>query len=241
MKKNNTKKYILIGVLVLLVIAGSAVIYAYVSTLNKTELEFNIHINEQMVYQSAFGESPTFAIWIEDPSTGDIQTIYVTNRAAHSDWAGKADVPVALPMWFEIDAAQKASANLAQGKSEQLIISGATPKPGYFSTRVRVKPESRWICWIEVNLAGDYNETYKEFDPIAMTSDEYGMGQPALLYKAEITANIGETVVPEIAGMLIIDPEKGTTLKPLEGITTAKDVFDEILIRVVNPKPRIIN
>lgn len=233
------KRNIIIMVLLVFLIVGSVVLYAYVSTLNKTELEFNIHINEQMVYQSAFGESPTFAIWIEDPKTGQVQTIYATNRAANNDWAGKAEVPVALPKWFEIRKAESNS-DLGNEVPERMIISGATPKPGYFSTRVRVNPKSEWICWIEMNLAGDYNETFKEYDPVAMTSDEFGMGQPALLYKAEIIANVGNTVVPDIAGMLIMDPENGTILKPLEGITTAREVFDEINIKVVNPKPKLI-
>ncbi len=232
------KRNIVIVSVLLLLVAGSVVLYAFMKTWDKAELEFNIHINEQIVYQSAYGESPTFAIWIEDPSTGQVQTIYVTNRAANNDWAGKSEVPVALPRWFEIE---KGKHLLNNDVPEQIIISGATPKPGYFSTRVRVTPGSEWICWIEVNLAGDYNETYKEYDPVAMTSDEFGMGQPALLYKSEITATIGNSVTPDIAGMSLIDPEKGTVIKPPEGITTAKEVFDEINIKVVKPKPKLIN
>jgi hypothetical protein len=207
------------------------------NTWNKTELEFNIHINEQIVYQSAYGESPTFAIWIENPANGQIQTIYVTNRAANNDWAGKSEVPVALPKWFEIE---KSKGQMANEIPEQMIISGATPKPGYFTTRVKVTPGSEWICWIEVNLAGDYNETYKESDPVAMTVDEFGLGQPALLYKARITAIAGNQAEPEIEGMLLLEPGRGAVLKPVEGITTAAEVFDEMVIEVVNPKPKLI-
>ncbi len=238
MNSKITKKNIAVVSIALLLITGSVVFYAFAKTWNKAELEFNIHINEQIVYQSAYGESPTFAIWIEDPATGQVQTIYVTNRAANNDWAGKSEVPVALPRWFEIE---KSRNQINNDIPEQIIVSGATPKPGYFSTRVRVTPGSDWICWIEVNLAGDYNDTYKEYDPVAMTSDEYGTGQPALLYRAEITANDGSNVEPDIAGMLVVDSEKGTVLKPLEGITTAKEVFDEIRIIVVKPKPKLID
>lgn len=238
MNRKFTKRNIAFVGILLLLIAGSVVLYAFMKTWDKAELEFNIHINEQIVYQSAYGESPTFAIWIEDPATGQVQTIYVTNRAAKNDWAGKSEVPVALPRWFEIE---KSKQQLKNDVPEQIIISGATPKPGYFSTRVRVTPGSEWICWIEVNLAGDYNETYKEYDPVAMTSDEYGMGQPALLYKAEVTATVGNSVEPDIAGMLWLDSEKGTVLKPLEGITTAMEVFDEMSINIVKPKPKLID
>ncbi len=232
------RKIVTISILVLISIAVLAVVYAYVRTLNKAELEFNIHINEQLVYQSAYGESPTFAIWLEDPATGKIQTIYVTNRAANNDWAGKPEVPVALPKWFEIAAEQRSERE--NQMRDEIIISGATPKPGYFTTRVNVSPGSEWICWIEMNLAGDYNETYKEYDPEARTHDEYGLGQPALLYRAEINADIGNTVEPKIVGMVLIDSQNNVVVEAPEGITTAKEVFDEIAIHVVKPKPKII-
>jgi hypothetical protein len=156
-----TKRNILIAITAFLLIAASAIFYAYARTWNKTEIEFSLVIDEQIVYRSTYGESPTFAIWLEDPESGRTQTIYVTNRAALGDWEGKADVPVALPRWFEIDRAeQQSKGQLNTEIPERLAITGATPPPGYFSTRVRVEPGSEWICWIEVNLAGDYNESF---------------------------------------------------------------------------------
>jgi hypothetical protein len=91
-----------------------------------------------------------------------------------------------------------------------------------------------------VNLAGDYNDKFPEYDEVKKISDEYKSGQPALIYRAEIEASYGKTVVPEINGMCLIDPQKGVVIVPPEGITTAKDIFDEISIRVIKPKPRII-
>jgi hypothetical protein len=241
MKVIVTKRNILLVAAVFFLIAASSIFYAYARTWNKTEIEFGFVIDEQIVYRSTYGESPTFSIWLEDPESGRTQTIYVTNRAALGDWEGKADVPVALPRWFEIDKAEQEMKFKMDNKvPERIAITGATPQPGYFSTRVRVEPGSEWICWIEVNLAGDYNESFPEYDPVAMTYDEWGTGQPALLYRAEIVAEEGNMRVPEIAGMLTINPEKGVELKPLEGITTARDIFSDIYITVARPKPRII-
>ncbi|MBK8884884.1 MAG: hypothetical protein IPN67_21795 [Bacteroidales bacterium] len=70
-------------------IAVCLVIYAYVRTINKTDLEFRIHINEKLVRESTFGESPTFAIWLEDPLAGTVKTIFVTSRAGLGDWKVK--------------------------------------------------------------------------------------------------------------------------------------------------------
>jgi hypothetical protein len=112
--------------------------------------------------------------------------------------------------------------------------------PGYFRTRVRVNPGSKWICWIEVNLAGDFNDVYQEFNAEKNILDEYSTGQPALLYKTEIEILKDRIVHPEIIGMCVFNKENQVVVEPLHGITTATGVFDEISIAVVRPKPRII-
>jgi len=240
MRTGKFKKVFLFGLVTAFIIAGALVFYAFARTWNKTEIEFRIHINEKLVQESAFGESPTFAIWLEDPVTGRTRTVFVTSRAGLNDWEGKAAVPVALPMWFEVDRVEKQAGSLADMEPEQLAITGATPKPGYFTTRVRVSPGTRWICRIEVNLAGDFNDTFPEYDVVKMTSDEYKTGQPALVYVADIVAEMGSMAVPVIAGMSIPEPDPAAMLKPLQGITTATEIFDEISLQVTKPKPRII-
>lgn len=235
------KKTIWIILIILILISIPLVFYAYSGTWNKTDLEFSIHINEKLVKESTFGESPTFAIWLEEPQTGLTQTIFVTNRAGLGDWEGKKAVPEALPKWFEVNDAEQQTKNLSSNKiSERLTVTGATPKPGYFRTRTRVVPGSSWFCWIEVNLAGDFNENYMEYDTFKKISDDYKTGQPALLYKAAIRADKGNIVVPDIVGMCILTPDKGIRILPMAGITTAKEIFDEISITVVTPKPRIL-
>jgi hypothetical protein len=224
------------------VIIIGLVLYAFARTWNKTELEFLVHINEELVRQSVYGESPTFAIWLEDPRNGRTHTAYATRRIATGDWEGKKDVPVALPLWSEINRIEKQNRSDDAGMAgDALISTGATPLPGYFRTRVRVKPGSRWICWIEYNLSGDYNQAYQEYNPETHVEDEYGTGQPAMIYKAEIEAFKGRVVVPEIAGMCVFDQEGRVLVESLQGITTAAEVLDEISISVVKPKPRIIN
>ena len=152
------------------------------------------------------------------------------------DWEGKVDVPTALPKW---DSTNSKGKQTDQAGMDIDAVTGATPLPGYFTTRVRVNPGSKWICWIEMNLAGDYNEHYPEFDEVSKITDEYGTGQPAIVYKAYIEVENGNTFVPEVAGMSVLN-EKGEIIQPLEGITTALNVFDEIIVAVVKPKPKIL-
>jgi hypothetical protein len=224
------------------IIIGGLVLIAYARTWNKTEIEFLVHINEELVQQSVYGESPTFAIWLEDPDNGQTYTAYATRRVATGDWEGKKDVPEALPLWTTINLAEKQNRSAeAEEAGDELISTGATPLPGYFRTRVRVTPGSRWICWIEYNLSGDYNDTYPQFNPETHAEDEWGTGQPALLLKAEIEATKGRVVVPEMAGMCVFNQEGKVVVEPLSGITSATEVLDEISITVTKPKPRIIH
>lgn len=235
MRKEFKRLLLLFGLLIFALIA-----FAYARTWGKTDIEFRIHINEQLVFESAFGESPTFAIWYED-NRGKSRTVFATRRAAEGDWEGKAEVPVALPRWFEV--AQNEISQAQQSGSEDLNYldgtSGATPVPGYFVLRVKASPGASLTAWIEVNLAGDYNEVYMEFDKELLKEDEYRSGQPALLYKAEIEVIHDFEVEPELAGMTLLDQENMVMIKPLQGITTATEIFDEISIKVKKPKPRI--
>ena len=109
------------------IIIGGLVIFAFARTLNKTELEFLIHINEELVQQSVFGESPTFAIWLEDPDNGQTYTAYATRRVATGDWEGKADVPVALPLWSEINKAERKNRSSEAGMAYDEIYPQGQP------------------------------------------------------------------------------------------------------------------
>ena len=225
----------------LLILAAGLVIYAYRGTRGKTDIEFRIHINQQLVQESAFGESPTFAIWLEEPSTGRCRTIFVTRRAAVGDWEGKAEVPSALPCWFEVYKSENQTRELpGVEKQAPVAVTGATPEPGYFITRARVHSGTTWKCWIEVNLSGDYNDQYQEYNEEAKTIDEYGNGQPALIYSALIDAVEGSSVTPLIEGMCEPDSPIDSLIRPLKGITTAAFVLDEISIALMKPNPTIL-
>jgi hypothetical protein len=235
------KRFIKWGVRGVLAMAAILVAYAFARTLNKTELEFLIHINEALVQQSVFGESPTFAIWLEDPVSGETHTVFATRRVATGDWEGKRDVPVALPIWSKVNQAELLRrSQKAAAANDDLISTGATPLPGYFRSRVRIAPQTKWVCWIEMNLAGDFNESYPRYDPETMIEDEYSTGQPSILYRVDIEARKDNIVIPVVQGMSMVNASGQAMVIPLQGITTATGVLDEISIHVVRPKPRII-
>jgi len=226
------------GLFIILIIAGIVIM----KTWGRTVIQIDIHQNKELIYLSTFAEPPQFAIWLENPGTKELKTVFVTHRVAVGDWEGKANVPVALPEWYRLFRGNaKLEGSVRPEKDPDMAITGATPKEDFFSIRVEVKPESEWICWIEMNLAGDFNEAFPEFDMETFMEDEFSNGQPALIYKAGIRAEEDLTFIPELTGQSIWENGMARVEAVSDGITTARDVFDQMQISVMRPKPKLID
>jgi hypothetical protein len=225
--------------LVLVIIIAVTVI---VRTWGRTVIQVDIHQNKEIIYLSTFAEPPQFAIWLENPATKELKTVFVTHRVAIGDWEGKANVPVALPQWFRLFRGNGNTGRyIPLSKDPDMAITGATPKGDYFSIRVEVKPGSEWICWIEMNLAGDFNDEFPEFNIQTLKEDEFSCGQPALLFSAQITVEDGRKFTPVLSGQSVWD-NGSIKVEPVStGVTTAKKVFDDIRISVIRPKPKLID
>ena len=226
-----------------IVLAGVVImvlVYELIITIGRTQIQINIRQNEELIYLSTFAEPPQFAIWLENADNKKCETVFVTHRAGVGDWEGKADVPVALPRWFELFKVSKGE-NADVDKDPPIIVSGATPKENYFSVRAEVKPGSKWICWVEMNLAGDFNEAFPEMDMESLKMDEFSNGQQALLYKCELIAEEGSNYDFELVAQAVWEDGE-TQVEPVsEGVTSAKNVFEELNIEVIRPKPKLID
>jgi len=47
-------------------------------------------------------------------------------------------------------------------------------------------------------------------------------------------------ITPEIIGMSIVGPSGNIQIRPVEGISNADKVFDELAISVVKPNPKLL-
>lgn len=235
-EKNIRKKINLLSGTAIALLLTSCIWYVISRTEDRVQVEFNIHINKKACYLSTFSEPPQFAIWLENLSNKDIQPVFVTYRAGSGDWEGKSDVPAALPRWNSVS-----SENIKIAGDDEIAISGATPKADFFRVRAEVRPGSEWICWIEMNLAGDYNEFYPQFNQVTLQEDEYACGQPALLYRTDIEAREGLKYTPQTI-LLSFWNNGRNDLVPFDStITTAQNIFDEISLEIVKPKPKIVD
>jgi hypothetical protein len=197
-------------------------------------IEFRIEQDMDIILFSDFGEPAQFAIWLEDPATHAVKTVFVTRRSATGDWVGKAECPASLPRWFDVWRHETGQTGLPRADAPAPDgVSGPTPKMKDFTWAVEVAPGTEWICWIEVNIAADFNQTFMKFNEKTGVMDTDFSGQPSLLYRAEITATPGNTVEPALFGHTLPGSPTGEVQRDTSAITTAKNIFSALSIRVV--------
>ena len=205
----------------------------------RTLLEFDIQQDKNLILLTTFAEPPQLAIWLENPTNHQLKTIFVTYRSATGDLVGKAECPACLPRWFEVFEQETGWPGYpTQDNPAPAAITGPTPQDEHFKITYEVEPGSKWICWLEMSLAGDFNEKYKEYDPDTKTVDWDFTGQPSLIYRAEIAAIPGKQFTPVLYGKAVLNSPDGRTVQPItDDITTAKDVFKSIKINIRQPSP----
>jgi len=191
---------------------------------NTINLQIDIVQDSQTIYLSTFAEPPQFAIWLEGVEDNEFLPVFVTHRSAKQDWEGKPRVPVAVPTWFDRSGEQ----------SNADAYSGATPRDSTFTITTRIPEGSIWDCYIEVNLAGDFNEYFPEFNKKTLVEDEFFCGQPALIYKARVVAKDGYQITPELIGQSVVQDKKSVIHPVDNGVTTARNVFKRISIEATD-------
>jgi hypothetical protein len=92
-----------------------------------------------------------------------------------------------------------------------------------------------------MNLAGDFNDAFPEIDLETLREDEFSNGQPALIFRADIKAVENMKFKPSIVSQSLWN--KGVvSVEPVsDGVTTARNVFDDIQITIIKPKPKLID
>lgn len=190
---------------------------------------FDIKIHEDNFLSTLFGESPQIAIWVENKKNKNLKNIYVTYRAGNNDWKGKVYCYVALPYWSNRLNSMNIETQLLKHDIE--AISAPTSKTNIVKTGTFLEDDSIWEYFIEVNLSGDYNEIFKPYLKTGAPDTE-GNGQPSIIYSGEINMLDKSYTKPKIIGRthqsIIVD----SLITDLSGITTAKNIFENIEIMV---------
>jgi hypothetical protein len=192
------------------------------------QLHFNIHQDRDVYDQSDYDEPPQFAIWLENLETKMVRTVFVTYRTGTGNFEGKVECPVSLPVWIGVFRRETGRNDFPRPwKPFYDGITGATPKIKEFTVSTTVEKGIKCHYYIEMNVAGDYNES---FPAVLKTKrpDDHGNGQPSIIYRGVIKADKGQSSTPIIIGRSDQFYFKTEINSDLAGIDTARDVFSDV-------------
>jgi hypothetical protein len=190
-------------------------------------LEFSLSLDPQVYGRSHYKKPPQFAIWIEDAAGEKIRTVWVTEITGAGNWGDKTVRPVSLPYWAS--RWQKETGRSGDPTPENPAadaVTGATPKQD-FTWRTEVPAATRWDYFIEVNVSGDFNDSFAAVSKDGK-QDRNGNGQPSIVYKGQITARPGQCSKPKLIGRTDQFEAVNSIISDIEGISNAKDLFSEI-------------
>lgn len=197
------------------------------------------------------GESfyyPLMAVWLENLEGEYIQTLYVPNSVATSNFRygeirdrawqpGVRRHPQIVPYWAH-KRGVKASDGLFMPDSENPVpdaYSGATPVTGFILNTRSDKPLNQPVrLMLEVNQNWDWNEYWTNDK---FPDDEYYKlsCQPAVVYEALLDpSEPGKDVVMKPLGHSHPGGATGELFPDLSTLTTALTIADSIIVRLQN-------
>ncbi len=207
----------------------------------KTKLEFDLAVGK-------YHNHPSFAIWVEDLEGNYIETLYVTQYFAkgvfgHGEvqegkWKnepGEVRRPAALPYWSH-KRNIKANDGLYAPAPETAVpdaLTGATPKGNFMlNTGSKLGSDKNFKVLFEVNQAWDSND-YWTNSKFPDDFDYKTSLQPALVYEATIEPESAKTEY-NLSAIGHSEPsgKTGDLFNDLTTITTAKEIFSKILVRI---------
>ena len=174
---------------------------------------------------------PTYAIWLEEDSMGNVMTVYVTGKAGKDEWVMADSRPESVPVWYGINSQERA-------KSETMVdaVSGATPAGEAAEIAWQV-PENlidkKVDIYIEANSSFDYNDYYiKQKDGPGYSGAN---GQPSLIWHAslDLSESTPDAITPEIVGHGHVLGSDHQINPDVSKITTARETFQYIGIKYV--------
>lgn len=190
---------------------------------------------------------PQMAAWCETLDGDFIATLFVTDRVAGGNWrSAPADSTPseeisrkeALPVWSRRSGTLSSGDNSTREKNVPDAVSAATPKKDFAVRTTIPSKQETVLVYFEVNNSGDFNETYgadARRGTKTYSGGEWGSGQPALVYAAQIsfaerTGGAGEPIALELVGRSSADGSDGGIRDDLSGITTALQIIERIRV-----------
>jgi len=195
----------------------------------KVRVTVSMVVDKDVYLSTLYGEPPQIAVWLEQPKTGKIRTVWVARRAGRRWWKGKVECPVALPYWESRHRHEKSDYK-GRGLLKRFIdaVSGATPTGGPFSVDVDLDVGESWDFYVEVNLSADFNGDFPKRRDDGLPDPEVN-GQPSVIYRGRIKAQPGQKARAVLVGRTDQWEAVDEMLTDLSGLTTAKSIILEVM------------
>jgi len=190
---------------------------------------------------------PQIAVWLEDSKGNYVETLFVSRKTATQKWskAPKDKTPKdkirrqeSLPYWAHARGVQYADGLYLPTKEEPLpdSITSASPKGDFILNTKMAEDLKQFRILVEINASLDFNEYYPEdagMEDDNYSGGEWGSGQPALIYSAEIDLHrAGQNYALQPIGHSSPDGSNGNIYQDLTGLTTARDLVREITVAI---------
>lgn len=187
--------------------------------------------------------TPQIAIWIEDTQGNYLDTLYVTKKASNSSYIQslfsdqEIRRPEALPHWSFARGIPSEDGLMTPSRSKPIAdaITGATPLSS-FDLRTMAKTEhSKVVVKLEINRSFDYNQVYSKdaFPDDLVYSGSGNSAQPSLVYAAELDLKGERYTFMKLIGRGHHSGKDGALYPDLNGITTAKDMLNRVIVEVL--------
>jgi len=196
---------------------------------SNVEIVFTLELAQEVYWDSDWGDPPQIAIWLRDKRGGAVRTVMVTHRTGRGDWEGKPQCPVSLPYWalaYNEETGTEGAPTWEEPAADG--ITRATPQQE-LTERIAVPAGSEWAYFIEINCSGDFNDWHPSFSDEGM-KDDYGNGQPSIVYRGELLAASGTATRPRLIGRTHQHVAASKLVVEMDSITTARELFRRIQV-----------
>lgn len=186
-------------------------------------------IGVEVEYREPLEAQPAAAVWVQTTGVPGrmIETLFVDQTLAYSDeptWHGKPTPRHhILPIWRH----QYRDVNGIDPTGDTDAVTQATPEHSFSVEQVFAGDEDQLVVCLEINAHADPNDAYP--DP--------HLGQPSILYTAliDLTSDQSYYLMTRTAHGGGDAQQDGSPRYDFDGITTADDQVEKVLVKVQRP------
>jgi hypothetical protein len=199
-------------------------------------VRITINPGEGWIHAVPYDAAPQFAVWTEGMDGRYSDTIFVTAKTARQGWlfAMETRKPGALPVWSHRRGVTYRDGLSMPVKDKPLpdAVTAATPRAQCTIECLLPPSQGARRVYFEFNHSADWNATYREDLPPDHRLRSLDVGQPSVVYAADIDPETPGVTVAALVGHGSVSGETGDIEADVGDLTTALQIVSSIVIEV---------